>query len=93
MVLQEILYFVVMGTFGATLYIIVNAESWKDFTKFDSLKHILLGPFIGFFYNILYSDYSFPNTVMCIVAGYSGSGFILWIMDLLKKVWEVKKNE
>lgn len=91
--LQEVLYFIVMGTFGAALYVIVNAESWEDFTKFESLKHMLLGPFIGFFYNLLYSEHSFPNAIMCIVAGYSGSGFIIWVMDLLKKTWEAMKND
>jgi len=92
-VLQEVLYFVIMGAFGATLYVLVHAESWDDFKKFESLKHVLLGLFIGFFYNILHSEYSFPNTVMCIVAGYSGSGFIIWVMELLKKAWEAMKSD
>lgn len=83
----------IMGTLGAAIYIIVNAKSWGDFTKFESLKHMLLGPFIGVFYHLLYSEYNFPNTIMCIVAGYSGSGFIIWIMELLKKTWEAMKSD
>jgi len=54
---------------------------------------MLLGPFIGFFYHLLYSEYNFPNTIMCIVAGYSGSGFIIWVMELLKKTWEAMKRD
>lgn len=83
----------VMATFGAVMYVLVNAESWDDFKKFESLKHILLGPFIGFFYNLLYSDYSFPNAVMCVVAGYSGAGFIIWVIELLRKTWDAMKSD
>ena len=90
----EALFFMAMGLFGAVLYVLVQAENWEDFFKFDSLRHVILGVFIGFFYNLLYSTYSFPNSIMCIVAGYSGTDFILWVMELLRKAWEgMRSNE
>jgi hypothetical protein len=79
----EVLYFASFGTFGALLYVITQAKSWDDIKKFESVKHIILGPLIGFFYQCLYSEYNFPNTVMAIVAGYAGTQFVTWIMDVL----------
>jgi hypothetical protein len=81
----EVLYFVSFGTFGAILYVITQAKSWEDFKKFEYKKHILLGPFIGFLYQCLYSEYNFPNTIMAIVAGYAGTNFVTWVMGMLSE--------
>ena len=88
----EVVYFIVLGTFGAVLYVVVNSKNWEDFSKFDYVKRLMLGPLVGFFYHCLYSEYSFPNTVMAIVAGYMGPHFITGIIDFLKDRLE-KKNE
>ena len=87
----EVLYFIFFGTFGAVFYVITQVTCWEDFKKFEYLKHVLLGPFIGFFYQCLYSEYNFPNTVMATVAGYSGTHFVTWIMDVL--IERLKKEE
>jgi len=81
----EALYFILMGLFGAALYVITQVECWEDFRKFEYIRHFLLGPFVGFFYYRLYSDLNFPNTVMSIVAGYSGTNFVTWIIDFLRE--------
>ena len=81
----EYAYFILMGSFGAALFVVTKAKSYKDFISFKSIKHLILGPMIGFFYTCLYSEYNFPNTVMAIVAGYMGTHFINGVIDLLKQ--------
>lgn len=82
--IYEVIYFIGMGTFGALLYVIVNSKNWEDFSKFEYVKRMMLGPLVGFLYNCLYSEYNFPNTVMAIVAGYMGPHFTIGIIEFLK---------
>ena len=74
---MQAIYFTVMGLLGAVAYILVNSDECKDLTQFDSYKRLALGAISGFIYNILYSDYSFPNSIMCFVSGYMGTTFIV----------------
>ena len=69
-------YFMFMGLLGGLTYVIVNSNGWAGLTSFDSVKRYGLGIIVGFLYNHLYSDYSFPNSIMCWVAGYMGISFI-----------------
>jgi len=84
--LHEVLYFMGMGTLGALFYVIINAKNWLDFTKFDYVKRLLLGPLTGFLYSVLYSEYNFPNTVMAVVAGYTGPHFIIGIINAFRQL-------
>ena len=77
----EILYFMAMGFIGGLLYVIVSADSWDDFTKFDSLKRLALGPCSGFIYALLYSEYNFPNSLMAVASGWLGTDFIIKMME------------
>ena len=78
--LYEILYFMVMGFIGELLHVITKADSLDDFTKFSSLKRLILGPCSGFIYSLLYSEYNFPNSLMAIASGWLGTDFIISIM-------------
>ena len=79
--LEHMLYFIVLGFVGAIAYVLVNSESYADFFKFDSVKRYIVGIVVGGIYDILYSDYNFPNSIMCIVAGYSGIHFIESVIE------------
>lgn len=81
----ELFTFMVMGTLGAAIYVLVKAESWDDFTTFQSLKRLLLGPFCGFIYHLLYSQHNFPNMFMSLVSGYFGTDFIVSVMSQYQK--------
>ena len=70
------LWFMFLGLLGGLTYVFVNSDGISDITKFDSCKRYVLGIVSGFIYNILYSDYNFPNSIMCWVAGYMGVTFI-----------------
>lgn len=89
----EVAFFVGFATFGALLFVLVHIKCWKEIKEFRYIRHLLLGPFIGFLYYCLYSEYNFPNTVMSIVSGYMGTEFIVWTIELLKKSLEKKKDE
>ncbi len=69
-------YFMFLGLLGGVTYVIINSESWADLASFDSGKRYIIGLIVGFLYDGLYNDYSFPNSIMCWVAGYMGISFI-----------------
>ena len=79
----EFLYFMFMGFVGGLLYVIVSADSWDDFTKFGSLKRLIMGPCSGFIYALLYSEYNFPNSLMAVASGWLGTDFIIKTMKRL----------
>ena len=70
------IYFMFLGLLGGVTYVIINIDGWAGLTSFDSCKRYVIGTIVGFLYNVLYSDYSFPNSMMCWVAGYMGISFI-----------------
>ena len=79
--LEQLAYFVALGVIGAIAYVLTNSESYADFFKFDSVRRYLIGAVVGGIYDILYSDYSFPNGIMCIIAGYSGTHFLEGLIE------------
>ena len=76
LILEQMIYFIILGFVGSTAYVLLNSESYADLFKFDSVKRYIVGILVGGIYNILYSDYNFPNSIMCFVAGYTGIHFI-----------------
>jgi len=89
--IENLLYFIFMGTMGGMIYVIVKAEGWEDFRSFASLRQLLLSPFCGFVYFYLYSEFDFPNAFMSLVSGYFGTDFIISIMKKFKP--KVKKED
>ena len=75
------IYFMFLGLLGGVTYVIINSNGWGDLTSFDSCKRYGAGIIVGFLYNHLYSDYNFPNSIMCWVAGYMGITFIEGIIN------------
>ena len=84
MTVEQILWFVFLGLLGGISYVFINSDSIDDLTKYESLKHYVISGIAGFLYNILYSDHSFPNSIMCFVAGYMGTTFINGLVDKFK---------
>ena len=81
----EACWFVMLGLLGGVAYVIINSDSWGDLSTFASCKRYIVGAISGFLYQILYSDYNFPNSVMCFVAGYMGTTFIEGLTKRLQK--------
>ena len=82
--LEQMLYFVVLGVVGSVAYVLTNSESYADFFKFDSVRRYIVGAVVGGIYDLLYSDYGFPNSIMCILAGYSGIHFLEGLIERFK---------
>jgi len=70
------LYFSLLGFLGAVLHVLVEARKLEDLRSFAAARHMAIGAIVGFIYYILYTDYSFPDTLMALVAGYAGADFI-----------------
>ena len=87
--IEQVVGFIFLGFLGGVTHILVESKSFSDLTKFEALKTYLIGGIVGFLYNILYSDYNFPNFLMCWVAGYMGTDFI---KKLLERFNEKNKN-
>ncbi|MEM3964871.1 MAG: hypothetical protein QW584_04015 [Thermofilaceae archaeon] len=84
--MQNTLKFVVLGAVGAILYILVWSKNFRDLVKYESFRHIAVGALAGYIYSILYSEYSFPDSVMATVVGYFGPDFVEALFEKLKKI-------
>ena len=70
------LWFVFLGLFGGFTFILIYSEKWEDLIKFSAFKRYMIGAVVGFLFNILHSEYSFPNSITCFVYGFSGTTLI-----------------
>lgn len=79
------LVFVFLGLVGGVAYVWMWAKEWKDLFTFYASKRMVLGAVVGGVYGILYSEYNFPNSIMCFVSGYAATDFIESIVERFKK--------
>ena len=79
--IEQIIWFIFLGLLGGITHILIESKSFPDLIKFDALKTYLISGIVGFLYNFLYSDYNFPNFIMCWVAGYMGTDFIKKLLE------------
>jgi len=82
--IEQVIWFIFLGLLGGVTHILVESKSFPDLIKFEALKTYLIAGIVGFLYNILYSDYNFPNFLMCWVAGYMGTDFIKKLLENFK---------
>lgn len=80
-----VVYFFILGVLGGAAHALMDAKSWEDLTKFECIKSILLGGFTGGIYYFAYSQYSLPNHFMTIVAGYTGTDFLVNLISKVQK--------
>lgn len=80
----EFAYFAVLGFLGGFTYIIAEvAKNWGDLITFSSFRRYIIGTIVGYLYFLGYSAWDLPNSLMCVIAGYSGTHFI---ESLIKRV-------
>jgi len=65
-----------MAFLGAVVYVLLEAKKWRDLMRFKSVRHIIIGIVVGYVYSILYTEYNYPNLIMCFVCGFFGTSFI-----------------
>ncbi len=78
------LLFMLHGLLGALLAVVVWSKSARDLYSYDAVRSYIIGALAGYIYYYLYSEYSFPNAVMSIIAGYFGKDFIEALLDKFK---------
>jgi len=76
------LWFTLMGTLGGAAYILV----WKITEKYEIIRHLLLGAIIGLIYYSIYSEWTFPNSVMAFISGYMGTDFLEGLAERTKPI-------
>jgi len=76
--------FVVLGLLGALVYVIMWAKSFADLKTYGTFRHVIVGAAIGYVYSLLYSNYGFPDFIMCFVAGYMGPDFVEALVEKMK---------
>jgi hypothetical protein len=74
--MELLMNFIVLGALGGVLHVLVHTSSLKEAIQYNSSKWVIIGAISGLAYYFLYSDYSFPNSFMAIVVGYTGADFI-----------------
>lgn len=77
----KMLAFVVLGVIGACACALRSSSSYEELGTYANIQRVLMGAIAGFIYYFLWSDYDFPNTVMCIAAGYTGTDIIDGIVE------------
>jgi len=88
--MHNLLLFIINGTIGAFLNVLMWSKSFEDFKSFKSLKLILIGALTGYIYWWAHSEYNVPNGLLSIMAGYTAEDLLEW---LLEKVPWSKKGE
>jgi hypothetical protein len=89
----EALHFIGMGLLGAVIYVLCWSKSWGELRSFESVRHLVLGPVIGYLYSVLHANYSFPDLIMAAVAGYFGVDFIQSLFERLRPRAEVGESQ
>ena len=70
-------YFTLLGLLGGFTYILAEvAKTWNDLVTFSAFRRYIIGAIVGYLYFMGYSAWDLPNSLMCVVAGYSGTHFI-----------------
>jgi len=74
--MELLISFIVLGALGGLLRVLLHTESLSEALTYANSKWVLVGAITGLAYFYLYTDYSFPNHLMALIAGYSGADFI-----------------
>jgi hypothetical protein len=86
--MEEPVVFVMLGALGGLLHVLVHTSSLREALQYANSKWVLIGAICGLAYHFLHSDYSFPNSFMAIVVGYSGADFIVAASIRVKRLLE-----
>jgi flagellar biosynthesis protein FliR len=84
--MEQLISFVVLGALGGLLRVLIHTESLSEALVYANSKWVIIGAISGLAYFYLYLDYSFPNSFMALVVGYSGADFIVTAAERSRKV-------
>lgn len=78
---QPVTWFAILGLLGGFTHVFVDSKTWNDLLKFESVKQMIVGGISGGLYWMMYLEHNFPNTIMAFVVGYSGTDFIIKLIE------------
>jgi len=74
--LGVLLTFTLLGLLGGLAVALLLAKKWKDLREFSFFRRVVVGAISGFAYYFLWSEWTYPNAVMALVAGMWGTDFL-----------------
>jgi len=77
-------HFLLMGLLGSLLYVLVWSRSWAELVSYTSFRHVACGLIFSAIYFVLWSEYTFPNLIMCLIFSYFGPDLVEAFMERLK---------
>jgi len=83
--METLIFFTILGLLGGLTHTVLVAKRWTDWKRYSTWRHIFIGAIIGFVYFHAWSDWNYPNSVMCFVAGYMGPSFIQNLISRVKR--------
>lgn len=92
MIIPQIAWFAFLGLLGGFTHVFVDSKAWNDLLKFESIKQMIAGGISGGLYWMLYAEHNFPNFIMAFVVGYTGTDFIIKLIEKYSKK-ELKEDE
>ncbi|PUA31332.1 MAG: hypothetical protein B7O98_09500 [Zestosphaera tikiterensis] len=79
--MNDLLLFIVNGTLGAFLNVLMWSKAVEDLKSFKTFKLVFIGALTGYIYWWAHSEYNIPNGLLSIMAGYTAEDFLEWIME------------
>jgi flagellar biosynthesis protein FliR len=74
--MEQLIAFILLGALGGVLRVLLHTASISEAIQYANSKWVLVGGIVGLAYYFLYTDYNFPNSLMALIAGYSGADLI-----------------
>jgi len=81
MIYEQIAWFTLLGLLGGFTHVFADSKIWGDLIKFESIKQMIIGGISGGLYWMLYANHGFPNFIMAFVVGYTGTDFIIKLIE------------
>jgi len=77
----SLLLFIVNSVVGALLNVLMWAEKPEELRSWRAVRTVLIGCIAGYIYWWAHSEWSLPNGLVAIMAGYTAQDFIDWAMS------------
>jgi hypothetical protein len=68
---EELIYYMLVGLAGGIAAAILSAQDWEDFKKYHIWQSILGGPLGGLLFYLMHTEWSIPNSVTAFIYGFA----------------------
>jgi hypothetical protein len=79
--IEELIYYVLIGLAGGVAAAILSAEDWEDFKKYHIWQSIFGGPLGGLLFYLVHTEWSIPNGVTAFIYGFAFKEIVKGLRD------------